>query len=161
MLVFSFPVLHFPAVCAPISAERTFAFLKMKNRFLILAFLALSLTSCASYHPAITQPAVRQIRPGITTEPDLNTIFGPPDTRIASYNGDIFLTWFRSVPPGPSGYVPIVGQFMGGLDLHVQQMNVFLTRSGRVRSFTIYDSNGLVRTENSQIHSGGPAYHGK
>lgn len=81
----------------------------MKNPFLILALLTLSLTSCASYHPAIRQPAVRQIRPGVTTETDLLALFGPPDSRVGSYKGGTNLTWFRSVPPGPAGYVPIFG----------------------------------------------------
>ena len=130
----------------------------MKNRFLLLALLALGFSSCASYHPAIRTTDVRQIRPGVTTERDLFALFGQPDTRLAAYNGDIFLTWFRSVPPGPAAYVPIAGQFMGGLDLQVQQLNVFVTHDGHVRTYAIYDSHGAVRTENAQIHAAAPTY---
>jgi hypothetical protein len=125
----------------------------MKIRFLIPALLAVSLMSCASYYHTITQPAVRQIQPGYTTEPELLARFGKPDTRIISDQGDVSLSWFRSIGPGPAGYAPVVGQFMGGLDLDVQQLSVFIAPNGRVRSYTLYDSNGAIQTEKGRLHS--------
>lgn len=125
----------------------------MKNRFLILACLALGLTSCASYHPVIKQSAVRQIRPGVTTEANLLALFGPPDTRVGSYEGGTNLTWFRSVGSGPAGYAPIIGQFIGGLDLEVQELIVLLDPNGRVRSYTIHDSKGAIHTQKTRLHS--------
>lgn len=42
---------------------------------------------------------------------------------------------------------------MGGLDLEVQQLTVLLGPNGRVRSYSIYDSNGAVHTEKTRLHS--------
>jgi hypothetical protein len=133
----------------------------MKNRFLILALLTFCLASCASYYHTITQPAVRQIRPGYTTEPQLRALFGAPDTRIVSDQGDVNLSWFRSAGPGPASYAPIVGQFMGGFDFDVQQLDVLLAPNGRVRSYTLYDSNGAIHTERSHLHTASGVRYGK
>ncbi len=121
----------------------------MKNRILLAALLALGFAGCAGPHGVLTQAKVHQIRPGATTEVDLNTLFGPPDTRWAAlYGRKTQLDWFRSVPPGAGAYVPVFGQFLGGLDFHIQQLTVVLGPSGRVQSYQIYNSNGEVRSEN-------------
>jgi hypothetical protein len=57
------------------------------------------------------------------------------------------------VPPGAGSYVPIFGQHLGGLDLHVQQLTVVLGPSGRVQSYQIYNSNGEVRSEKLLQHT--------
>lgn len=126
----------------------------MKIRILFAILLASCLTSCASYYGAITQTEVHRIQPGATTEADLVKMFGPPDTRIeAHYGAQIQLDWFRSVAPGPGSYVPIVGQFLGGLNIDVQQLTVLLGRDGRVLRYQIYDSNAAVRTEKVQTQT--------
>ncbi len=118
----------------------------MKIRNLLAALGLLCLTSCATdHHEVITQPAVSQIRPGVTTEADLVHLFGPPDTRLAAYQGSTKLDWFRSVAPKPRGYFPVFGQFWGGLDFDVQQLSVSLGQSGRVTEYTVYDSKGAVK----------------
>lgn len=74
-------------------------------------------------------------------------LFGPPDTRLSTIRGVTSLVWFRSLGPKPAGYVPTFGQFMGGLDLEVQQLSVVVSQNGRVASYIIYGSNGMVKTE--------------
>ena len=41
--------------------------------------------------------------------------------------------------PGLPSYLPLVGQFLAGLDVEVQQLSVDLRADRRVRSCTIYD----------------------
>ena len=123
----------------------------MKMRNLIALLLLSCLTSCASYETAINPTTVHQIRPGATTESDLLELFGPPDTRWVALRGRIALNWFRSLNPDPAGYVPVFGQFLGGLDLEVQELSVVVAPSGRVESFSIYDSNGVVKSEKTRL----------
>ncbi len=125
----------------------------MKTKILLAAIFAFCLTNCAPYRNAITQPAVSQIRPGVTTKADLVQLFGRPDTQVTAFNGDTTLDWFRSVGPNAAGYAPVVGQFLGGLDLEVQQLIVVVGRSGRVRSFTVYDSNGPLKSEKTKLRT--------
>lgn len=124
---------------------------KMKMRNLFAALLVFCLTSCASYERAINPTNVGQIRPGITTESDLLQLFGYPDTRWTGMHGSVALDWFRSISPNPAGYLPIAGQFLGGLDLEVQQLSVLIGPSGRVASFSVYDSNGAVKSEKTHL----------
>lgn len=124
----------------------------MKIRTLLAVLLASCLTSCATNHGAFTQPSIHQIRLGQTTEADLVAFYGPPDTRwVIANSGEIQLDWFRSVAPGPAGYVPFIGPFFGGLDLQVQQLTVRLRRDGRVTNYRMYDSNGAVISENARL----------
>ncbi len=125
----------------------------MKTRILFAALFAFCLTNCAPYRNAITQPAVNQIRPGVTTEADLVQLFGRPETRVTAFNGDTTSEWSRSIGPKAAGYAPVVGQFLGGLDLEVQELVVVVSRSGRVRSFTMYDSNGAVKQEKTRLRT--------
>ncbi len=122
----------------------------MKIQHLFAGLLALScLTSYAS-QKAITQPAVNQIRAGTTTEANLRQLFGAPDTWLTTNRGVSSLNWFRSLGPKPGGYVPVLGEALGGLDLEVQQLSVVIGASGRVQSYTFYDSNGAVKTERTR-----------
>jgi hypothetical protein len=123
--------------------------IKMKIRIVLAVSVVLCLTSCASYE--ITQSKLNQIRKGSTTEADLVELFGPPDTEWSGFQGNISLDWFRSEGPSIAGYLPVVGQFAGGLDLDVQQLSVVIGPGGRVAKVVIYDSNGAVRTSRQQL----------
>lgn len=126
---------------------------KMKIKLFVAALLTCCLTSYASTGHSITQPKVNQIRPGYTTEADLDQLFGPPTTRSTDIYKTTALNWIRSERPGLPGYLPLVGQFLGGLDVEVQQLSVELRADGRVRSFTIYDLNGNVKARTAQTEA--------
>jgi outer membrane protein assembly factor BamE (lipoprotein component of BamABCDE complex) len=117
----------------------------MKIQLLLAPLLACCFTSCASTGHSITQPKVDQITPGYTTEADLVQLFGPPTTRSTDIYRTTSLDWFRSEGPSWPGYLPLIGSFLGGLDVEVQQLSVVLRADGRVRSFTLYDLNGNVK----------------
>jgi hypothetical protein len=125
----------------------------MKIRILFAVVLGFCLTSCATSYFAISRPAVNSIRPGVTTEGDLVTLFGPSDTKWPANRGMTGLDWFRSAGPAAPGYAPVLGQFWGGLDIDVQQLSVFVSPGGRVESYTFYDSDGTIKTENTHRHT--------
>lgn len=121
---------------------------KMKTKFLVTAILFSScLTSWGWFPPSITQEKINQIRIGQTTEADLVQLFGRPTTRFTDLSHSIALDWFRSIPMPPLGYLPIVGQFLGGLDVEAQQLSVVLSPGGRVVRYEMHSSKDKPRGE--------------
>jgi hypothetical protein len=124
----------------------------MKTKILTTAILICScLTSWAWFAKSITQTKVNQIQLGRTTEPQLVELFGLPNTRFVDIRHVTSLDWFRSVPPPVSGYLPIVGSFLGGLRMQVQHLAVVLDASGRVLRYEIYDSTGAVKARSQRL----------
>ena len=120
----------------------------MKTKFLVTVILLSScLTSWAWFPKSITQEKINQIHIGQTTEADLVHLFGPPTTRFTDLSHSISLDWFRSVPMPPSGYLPVVGQFLGGLNLEAQQLSIVLSPGGRVIRYEMHSSKDKARGE--------------
>lgn len=120
----------------------------MKTKTLVAAILLSScLTSWAWFPRSITQEKINQIRVGQTTEADLVRMFGPPTTRYLGLAHIMSLDWFRSVPMPPGGYVPVLGDLLGGLHLDAQQLSVVLDASGRVIRFDAHSSRNTLTTE--------------
>ncbi len=113
----------------------------MKTRLLAGLLLLFScLTTWAWFAPSITQEKVDKIRIGQTTEADLVHIFGAPTTRFVDLRRRIEINWFRSEPMPVGGYVPLIGQFFGGLRIDAQQLHVLLSPDGRVVHYEVNDS---------------------
>jgi hypothetical protein len=113
----------------------------MKTKILVSAILLSScLTSWAWFPPSITQKNIDQIRIGQSTEADLVHLFGAPTTRFVDLNHQTALDWFRSVPMPWSGYLPLIGQFLGGLNVDAQQLYVLLSPDGRVLHYEVNNS---------------------
>ncbi|MEO7166720.1 MAG: hypothetical protein ABI787_03275 [Spartobacteria bacterium] len=124
----------------------------MKTKFLVAAILLSScLTSWAWYPRSITQARVDQIHLGQTTENDLLQLFGVPTTRFVDLKQRISLDWFRSVPMPVSGYLPLVGQFLGGLNVEAQQLTVFLSANGRVIRYEVHSSKDRLKPGSTQV----------
>jgi hypothetical protein len=129
----------------------------MKTKLLAIALLISSgLTTWAWFPPSITQEKVNQIQIGRTTETDLVRLFGAPTTRRVDLRGEVELDWFRSKPIPPQGYLPLIGSFIGGLDIDSQQLAVVLSPRGTVLRFSAYSSATGLRAPNqtpSRRHS--------
>ena len=121
----------------------------MKTKLLAIAILVCSsLTTWAWFPPAITQEKVNQIQIGQTTEADLVGLFGAPTTRKTDIRGQVELDWFRSQPIPWQGYLPLIGSFIGGLDIDAQQLYVLLSPRGAVLRFSAYSSATELRAPN-------------
>ena len=114
----------------------------MKTKSLVCALLLSScLTNWASSPPQIiTQPNINQIQIGQTTEPDLVQLFGTPTTRFVDLAHYIAVDWFRSVPAPAKSYIPIIGPFLGGVNVEAQQLSVVLSPAGRVVRYEVHSS---------------------
>ncbi len=120
----------------------------MKTKFLVtVILLSTCLTSWAWFPKPITPEKVNQIRIGQTTEADLLALFGPPTTRFVDMSHVISLDWFRSVPMPPSGYLPVIGQFLDGLNVDAQQLSVVLSPGGRVLRYVAHSSKDKPRPD--------------
>lgn len=108
----------------------------MKRSQLTLAVLtSLCLTSFASIGQ-IEQRNVGAIVLGITTETDLVHTFGPPDTRVVDTHGNRLLHWTKLGNPPAQSYIPIVGPWLGELDVQWQDLWVQVRANGRVEHYT-------------------------
>ncbi len=122
----------------------------MKIKSLVTAILlSTCLTSWAWFPKSISQAGINQIRLGQTTEADLVQLFGPPTTRFVDLRNGIALDWFRSVPMPAAGYLPVIGQFLGGLDVEAQQLTVDLTPDGRVIRYEVHSSKKTLKAAQS------------
>ena len=125
----------------------------MKTKFLVAAFtVSFYLTSWASSPSSITKERINQIQVGQTTEADLVQLFGTPTTRYVDLARYTSIDWFRSVPAPPQSYIPIVGSFVGGLDVEAQQLTVFLSPGGRVVRYEVHSSRDTLHTA-SQVRT--------
>ena len=119
----------------------------MKTKILVSAILISScLTSWAWAPRSITQANVNQIRIGQTTEAELVQLFGAPTTRSVDLRHLISLSWFRSVPMPIPAYLPLIGQFLGGLDVEAQELSVVLAPDGRVLRYNVYSSKDRLKS---------------
>jgi hypothetical protein len=124
----------------------------MKTKFLVGVLLVAScLTSWAWYPPTITQQKINQIRLGQTTEPDLVHLFGVPTTRYVDIKNYVSIDWFRSVPIPPQGYIPILGPFIGALNVEAQQLTVILSPSGRVVRYEVHSSRDTLHASTQVV----------
>jgi outer membrane protein assembly factor BamE (lipoprotein component of BamABCDE complex) len=112
----------------------------------LAAVLAFAIVGCSSVGTPIAQDKVKQIRLGLTTEPDLLLLFGNPSTKTLDPSGAMVLTWvYSSASTKPETFVPIAGPFIGGYSTKVQQLTVLINRKGRVERWTMNNSPGEVR----------------
>ena len=124
----------------------------MKTKILVVALLLSScLTSWAWFPRSITQQKVDQIRIGQTTETDLLHLFGTPTTRFVDLRHLTSLDWFRSVPMPVTGYLPLIGQFLGGLNVEAQQLSVVLGPDGRVLRYEVHSSKDRLHARTQAV----------
>ena len=109
----------------------------MKTNQLIFTVLgSLCLTSHAS-SGQIEQQDINEIKPGITTETDLAHRFGPADTCVVDIRGNRLLHWTKLGAPPLRGYLPIIGPWLGELNVSWQDLWAQVRANGRVEHYTL------------------------
>lgn len=111
-------------------------------------------SSCASAGNNINESRVTEIRRGSTTESDLIRMFGPPNQRSISGNGESVLTWtYIQANVTPASFIPYAGAFMGGTQSANKSLTVFL-RGNRVTNYT-YSGGDMEARQNRFGKPGG------
>ena len=102
-----------------------------------LAALLALLPGCASTGRNFDDSKVAQIKKGETTETDLKTLFGPPESRIVDSEGTTHLNWmYGETRMKGEGFIPIAGVFIGGANSSHKLLTVTLGPDGKVTRFT-------------------------
>jgi hypothetical protein len=104
------------------------------NQLISTVLSSLWLASQAS-SGQIEQHDINEIKPGITTETDLARRFGPPDTRVVDTRGNRLIHWTKLGAPPLRGYLPIIGPWLGDLDVCWQDLWVQVRANGRVEHY--------------------------
>ena len=123
-------------------------------RLLLATGSILLLDSCASAGNNINESQVGQIRRGTTSEADLIRMFGPPNQRSISGNGESVLTWtYIQANVTPASFIPYAGAFLGGAQSANKSLTVFL-RGSRVSNYT-YTGGDMEMRQNRFGKPGG------
>jgi len=107
----------------------------MKTNQLIFTVLG---SICLASHASsgqIEQWDINEIKPGVTTEIDLAQRFGPADTRVVDSRGDRLLHWNKLGAPPLQGYLPLIGNWLGELDVSWLDLWVQVRANGRVEHY--------------------------
>lgn len=101
----------------------------------IAILTAALLTGCASVGNNFDESKVSQIKKGETTENELLQMFGGPQNRSVTSEGQTILTWMytESSVKGES-FIPYAGAFVGGTRSKSKTLNVVL-QDGKVQSY--------------------------
>ena len=125
----------------------------MKHLIYILASAAL-LAGCASAGNNFDSRKLSEIKKGETTESQLITLFGKPESRGINEDGVVKLTWLytESTVKGAT-FIPLVGAFAGGVDSKTKTLMVRLDQAGKVAG---YDYSGGGFSSSSGMVQGDP-----
>ncbi len=81
--------------------------------------------------------AVRQIKSGVTTEGQVRQLLGSPDQVTRTGSGFTTYTYmFMHGAVKPQSFIPVVGAFASGVDMHNQSLMVTFGPNGVVKDFT-------------------------
>ncbi len=109
------------------------------RRFITVVFVGAALVGflgCHTMGQQIDQSKVAEIKKGQTTEADLVQMFGPPNQRTVSSEGNTILMWmYHETRVKGASFIPIVGLFAGGADTKQQSLVVTLGPDGKVTQF--------------------------
>lgn len=92
------------------------------------------------------------IQKGITTEREVQGLFGVPQMKSLNSEGKIIMLYhFTKVKSNAANFVPVAGLLVGGMDMRVQTLSVLVDKEGKVENYTLNDSqtdinSGLLNT---------------
>lgn len=119
----------------------------MLRRLIVLCGLAISLTACMSGGTKVTASDLVGFQNGVTTEREVISRLGKPDTVTVSSSGErIDVYAYSKTTPTAATFVPIVGIAAGGANNHVTAVTFRFDPKGLLIDYTSTESNTDVRT---------------
>lgn len=126
----------------------------MKNvlNHIISVAAVILIIGCASTGNNFDESKVTQIKKGVTTEPELIQMFGPPETRGVNSEGQVNLTWsYTEARVKGESFIPYAGVFMGGTKSAHKMLMVSLGSDGKVTSFS--STAGGTESRDNQVQA--------
>lgn len=114
----------------------------MKNQ-VIPALLALFLAACATQGERVDQSKLGQLKPGVTTIADAETLLGKPESVSRHPDGTTSLGYgFSSTTMDGKSLIPIVGGFIGkGATSSIDYTTLIFDASGHFSKWSNYQRN--------------------
>ncbi len=119
----------------------------MKYLFSVLSLSLLLFAGCATTGQKFDASKVSQIKKGVTTRAEIETMFGQPLSSVTLGNGKCVIEYqYAEGHSTAQSFIPIVGDFAGGTKGQAQILTITLTKENIVEEF---------RYSTSQQESGG------
>lgn len=117
-------------------------------RLTAIAFSAFALSACVSSGVQVTEQQAAQFQKGVTTEADVRTKLGAPNSVARLSDGSSVLVYAHiEASPNAVDFVPIVGLFAGGAHGHSTAVSFTFGPDGKLSAY----SSTATDTE---VHSG-------
>lgn len=98
--------------------------------------LCLWLSGCVGMNRRLDSSAVKQIKAGVTSEAQVRQLLGSPDQVTRTGSGLTTYTYmFMHGSVKPQSFIPVVGAFGSGVDMHNQFLTVTFGPNGIVKDF--------------------------
>ena len=106
-------------------------------KWINVLFVAMFLSyGCASVGHQINQGAVDSIVKGQTTQQQVLMGLGSPDLITKTSNGDtVYVYRYARAAARPESFIPLIGAFVGGVDVQGQMTRVTFGPDGTVKDF--------------------------
>ena len=118
---------------------------KISRVFLTLATLLTVLSlplGCMSTGQKMDQSKVDQIKKGVTTRAELETMFGTPFNVAMMGEGKRMMVFmFATVQVKATNYIPVIGHLVGGTDDRQQILKVILNKDNIVEDYEFSDKS--------------------
>jgi outer membrane protein assembly factor BamE (lipoprotein component of BamABCDE complex) len=112
----------------------------------IIALTALVLAGCASSGTQVNQSSLPQFQKGITTEADVETALGKPQTTGVASDGTRSIAYiYTATKVKGATFVPIVGLFAGGATGQTNVVTFHFDGTGKLLDYSTNHSDIDVR----------------
>ena len=115
----------------------------------ILALMACFLVGCASAGRKVDFSKTDNIQKGQTTEQEIRSEFGEPQSVGVNSEGERVLTYeYQLAKPKASAFIPVVGGLTGGYSVDRESLQVTIATDGTVREYvtsTGQVEGGMIR----------------
>ncbi|WP_158923487.1 outer membrane protein assembly factor BamE [Acidisphaera sp. S103] len=117
---------------------------------LMICTVALPLAGCGGSQmgsSAVADPNKQaQIQKGVSREADIQMLFGAPNGKSFTENGDEVWTYsYSKTQVNAATYVPVVGMFAGGAQSDTSVLTVTFDRNGVVKAYGTENAHAASR----------------
>ncbi len=125
----------------------------MRIKEVLMFLLCFSLAGCATVGKEIQADSLNKIHKGITTEKEVISLLGNPQTKTIGSDGKIIMLYqYTKVKNRTVNFIPVVGLLAGGMDMRTQMLTILIGENDKVDNFTLNDANtdinsGLFNTK--------------
>lgn len=108
----------------------------------VLLSAALLAAGCASSGVEVSQQTVQSFQKGVATQSDILAKLGAPTTKASLSDGrSVWVYSFAAAKARPESFIPLVGAFVGGSDVHATTASFIFDQSGTLAEVHASETN--------------------